>query len=42
MKTGQTDVRKVLDILVDGRLYIDLSIRERLILLRHMMRPRKR
>jgi len=42
MHTGQTDVREVLDILVDGGLYIDLSIRDRLLLLRHMMRPRKR
>ena len=37
MLTKQTDAREILDVLMDSRLYYDLSIRERLILVKHLM-----
>ena len=37
MLTKQTDAREILDVLMDSRLYFDLSIKERLILIKHLM-----
>lgn len=40
MKRKAMDVREIVDILMDSRLYFDLTIKERLMLVRHLMHSR--
>lgn len=42
MKIRKSDIREILDVLMDSRVYYDLSIRERLLLVKHLQCERTR